>query len=108
MNEGAQNLFKTIPRDLPEELYETLCRSNDVRIERIVSKGHKSAEGFWYDQDENEFVVLLKGKARLLFEGGETLDLEAGDYLDIKAHVRHRVEWTSSEEEAVWLAVFYK
>ncbi len=101
------NLFADIPDDLPEELVETLLRSGAVRIERIVSKGHRSSDGFWYDQDQCEWVVLLKGKARLQFEGGEALELGPGDYLTIPAHRRHRVEWTDPDTETVWLAVHY-
>jgi len=108
MNSSARNLLSPLPYDLSEEFFETICQSKHVRIERIVSKGHTTPEGSWYDQDDNEFVVLLQGKAGLSFDGqNEIVTLSRGDYLDIKAHVRHRVEWTSQDEETVWLAVFY-
>ena len=102
------NLFSSIPTDLPDELIEPLLESTAVRIERIVSRGHASPAGFWYDQDENEWVVVLKGAAKLTFEGDdEPLEMGPGDYVNIPAHQRHRVEWTTPDEPTVWLAVFY-
>lgn len=104
-----KNLLKNIPRALPEELIEVLCQSGGMWVERIVSRGHHSPEDFWYDQDDNEFVVLIKGRARLHLEGRpDAVSLEPGDYLEIKAHVRHRVEWTPPDEDTVWLAVYYR
>jgi cupin 2 domain-containing protein len=77
-----------------------------VRIERIVSTGQESPPGFWYDQPDDEFVVLLAGAARLRFEDGDvTLDMKAGDWVEIPAHVRHRVESTQADPPTVWLAV---
>ena len=76
------------------------------RIERIVSEGHVSPEGFWYDQDEPEWVALLQGTAELEFEDGRRHPMEAGDWLAIPAHERHRVAYTSSAPPCVWLAVF--
>lgn len=104
----SSNLFAGIPADLPQELMETLAGSGRVRIERIVSRGHASPPGFWYDQDEHEWVALLKGRASLRFEKGDRLlELGEGDFVNIPAHERHRVEWTASDTETVWLAVFY-
>ena len=104
----AKNLFTQIPSDLPDELIETLAQSGNIKIERIISRGHSSDEGFWYDQDRDEFVVLLKGSAGLLFEGDrKAVRLSPGDYLNIRAHVKHRVEWTAADQDTVWLAVFY-
>jgi cupin 2 domain-containing protein len=105
---GLTDLFADIPDDLPEELVETLCRASGVRIERIVSLGHASPEGFWYDQDANEWVLLLKGAARLTLEGDEPLDLRPGASLEIPAHRRHRVEWTDPTGPTIWLAVHYE
>jgi cupin 2 domain-containing protein len=93
---------------MPEELVETLAEGKHVRIERTVSTGQASPEGFWYDQEESEWVVVLKGEARLLFEGdARPIHLEPGDHVTIPAHRRHRVEWTTPDEPTVWLAVFY-
>ena len=102
------NLFAGIPATLPDELVETVLTAPGVRIERIVSLGQASAPGFWYDQDRPEWVVLLCGAARLRFENEDhARDLKPGDYLDIPAHRRHRVEWTDPTTPTVWLAVHY-
>ena len=102
------NLFVGLPSTVSEELTDVLASTNFVRIERIVSTGHSSHEGLWYDQDEHEWVVVLKGEARLAFENAETIHLKPGDHVNIPAHRKHRVEWTMTEEPTVWLAVFYK
>lgn len=94
------------PADLPEELTEILATGTGVRIERIVSRGHVSPEGFWYDQAEDEWVAVLRGRATLLLEGGERRDLGPGDWLWLPAGLRHRVESTDPEADTVWLAVF--
>ncbi|MBM3115848.1 cupin domain-containing protein [Jeongeupia naejangsanensis] len=100
------NLFADIPRDLPDELFETLAGAGPVRIERIVSNGQTSPEGFWYDQTESEWVVVLQGSARLRFED-ENADTElgVGDHVLIAPHRRHRVTYTAAA--TVWLAVFF-
>ena len=100
------NLFANLPARLPDELITTLMEAADVRIERIVSHGHASPEGFWYDQDQHEWVVVLAGAARLEFEDG-TMEMTAGDFVNIQAHRKHRVEWTTPDEPTVWLAVHY-
>jgi cupin 2 domain-containing protein len=105
------NLFEAIPATLPNELIERLAEGAGVRIERIVSEGHASSEGFWYDQPENEWVVLLSGSATLLVEEGAALrrvELCAGDYLLIPAHQRHRVKATAKGIKSVWLAIFFE
>lgn len=92
----------------PEELFQTLAENPDsgVRIERIVSCGHASAEDFWYDQAQAEWVMLLQGNAVLAIEGQADVELQAFDSLLIAAGQRHRVKCTSSEPPAVWLAVY--
>ena len=103
-----KSFFDNIPAELPDELFETLVATDRVRIERIVSQGQASPEGFWYDQEENEFVVVLQGSAGLQMEGEHAPRvLTPGDYVDIPAHVRHRVEWTDASGATIWLAVFY-
>ncbi|MEW6670631.1 MAG: cupin domain-containing protein [Thermodesulfobacteriota bacterium] len=103
-----ENIFHQIPNDLPEELCEVIQRGEGVRIERIVSRGQSFPKGFWYDQEDHEWVLVLKGSATLLFEGRQDpVALEPGDYLNIPAHTRHRVEWTDPGQETVWLAVHY-
>ncbi|MCH2213230.1 MAG: cupin domain-containing protein [Fuerstiella sp.] len=102
------NLFEEIPNSLPKELVEVLAENSDVRIERIVSTGHSSPADFWYDQPRHEWVVLLKGEARLLFEDDEeSLHMKPGDFLNIAAYQKHRVEWTTPHEPTVWLGVLY-
>jgi cupin 2 domain-containing protein len=100
------NLFAELPGRLPEELFETLLTRNKVRIERIVSHGHASPAGFWYDQDQHEWVVVLKGAATLQFED-RSLEMRPGDFVNIPAHQKHRVAWTAPDEPTIWLAVHY-
>jgi cupin 2 domain-containing protein len=108
MNHNDNNIFKHIPGKFKEELTEVLLETKAVRIEHIVSKGHASPPGFWYDQDRDEFVILLDGSAGLLFEEkDELIVMKPGDYVNIPAHARHRVEWTDPSKETVWMAVFY-
>jgi cupin 2 domain-containing protein len=102
------NLFKEFPPSLDEEFFETLAASDSVTVERIVSRGHTSPAEGWYDQDQSEFVILLKGAARLEFDDGTAERLSPGDWLNIPAHRRHRVSWTEKHTETVWLAVHYK
>jgi len=104
------NLFADIPEDFPEELFAVLAEGNNVKIQRIVSDGHASPEGFWYDQEQNEWVLLVSGSATLSIEKGsgvEGIDMKPGDYLHIPAHRRHRVEATSQTEKTIWLTVFF-
>ena len=76
-------------------------------MERIVSLGHRSPEGFWYDQEANEWVLLIEGAARLRFEGEGPLEMTAGSFVNIPAHKRHRVEWTDPNQPTIWLTVHY-
>jgi len=103
------NLFAGLPAGrLTEELVEELLCKPRIRIERIVSTGHQSPEDFWYDQDWNEWVILLRGGAHLLFEDeAEPRPLAPGDYLHIEPHRRHRVIGTDPDEVTVWLAVHF-
>ena len=89
-----------------EEFFETLAAGGGVRVERIVSEGHVSPDGFWYDQDEWEWVAVLQGSAELDFEGRKSVSLRAGQWVLIPAHARHRVAATSMAPQCVWLAVF--
>lgn len=105
---NAKNFFADIPDKFSEELIDTIFKYESVRIERIISKGHSSPENFWYNQDENEWVIVLEGKAIIKYEDESTDTLCKGDYLFIPAHKKHRVEWTSTDELTIWLAVFLK
>jgi cupin 2 domain-containing protein len=107
MEAGMDNLYEKIPDHLPEELTDVLVKFSNVRIERIVSDGYASPEGFWYDQNEDEWVLLVSGSAVLAFEDHE-VEMGPGDHLLIPAHQKHRVVRTSSDEKTIWLAVFYE
>lgn len=102
------NLLRDLPPGGAGEIIEPLAGGSTVRIERIVSHGEASPDGFWYDQDESEFVLVLSGAARLCFADGEVAVLRVGDWVDIAPHSRHRVDWTDPAEPTVWLAVFYR
>jgi cupin 2 domain-containing protein len=102
------NIFASVPKGLAEEEVMELARGGQARVERIVSCGQASPPGFWYDQDEAEFVALLAGEATVEFACGSAVRLRPGDWLDIAAHTRHRVAHTSAEPPAVWLAVHYQ
>lgn len=109
----ASNLFEAIPAALPDELVEVLAEGDgNIRIVRLVSQGHASPDGFWYDQEEHEWVALLSGAAVLSFEDpvcGEVraVAMKPGDWLHIPPRTKHRVESTAAEEATVWLAVHW-
>jgi cupin 2 domain-containing protein len=100
------NWFRDLPSSLPEEIFETIVNVSNFRIERIVSHGQFSPEGFWYDQNMNEWVILLRGAGRLQFED-RIVEMRPGDYLNIPAHERHRIDWTTPDEPSIWLVVHY-
>lgn len=101
-----ENIFDDIKVDLQNEQFLTILQNQKIRIEKIVSNGQTSPKDFWYFQEENEFVLLLKGEAILEFEHSE-INLKKGDYIDIKAFIKHRVKYTSKSEPTIWLAIFY-
>ena len=101
------NIFDAIPKNLKSEVFERFVDSNGVRIERIVSKGHTSPESGWYDQDQAEWVIVLRGKAILSFEDKPSITMKEGDFINILAHKKHKVEWTDPGIETIWLAVHY-
>ena len=108
MSREPRNIFEGSARQLDKEDVEELICTEALRVERIVSHGHASPPGFWYDQRESEWVMLLSGRARLQFEGESgTVDLKPGDWVNIPAPARHRVEWTQPGIDSVWLAIFY-
>ncbi|MGH7802326.1 MAG: cupin domain-containing protein [Thermodesulfobacteriota bacterium] len=102
------NIFSNIPKHIPQEMFEEIITEENIKIERIISKGHATPDDKWYDQDKNEWVILLKGSAGLLFEGEDNpITLHPGDYILIPAHIKHRVEWIDETEETIWLAIHY-
>ena len=91
-----------------DEVFEELAGSRHVTIERILSFGHAAPDGVWCDQDSNEWVVLLKGEAAIIFqEQDQEVVLSPGDFVNIPAHRKHRVEWTTKGTETIWLAIHY-
>ena len=99
------NIFN-LPSSLPnKELFESIVSTDNILIERIISTGQSTPPGEWYDQDRDEWVILLQGEAVLLYSDRSQIKLTAGDYLFIPAHHKHRVEYTSSTPPCIWLAV---
>ncbi|SFN75323.1 cupin 2 domain-containing protein [Formivibrio citricus] len=102
------NLLHDLPTYSSHEIFQTLLEQDGVRIERIVSTGQSSPPGFWYDQSQGEWVLLLSGAARLHFaEPEDVVELIPGDAVHIPPHRRHRVDWTHPDKPTVWLAVFH-
>lgn len=102
------NLWSGLPeRPVVQEIVDILLERPDIRIERIVSTGQATAQGEWYDQDRDEWVLVVAGAARLRIEGeGDDRELGEGDFIMLPAHCRHRVTWTQSEPPTIWLAIF--
>ncbi len=102
------NLLADAPASLPDERFDTLLARPGLRIERIVSTGHASAPDFWYDQPQDEWVCVIAGSAAIVIDGeAQPRVLNAGDWIEIPAHVRHRVQWTDAAQPTVWLAVHF-
>lgn len=101
------NLLAEIPHLCSDEVFETLVDRSGWRMERIVSHGHTTPPGDWYDQDWDEWVLVVQGSARLVLadEPASEIALAPGDWLLLPAHCRHRVTWTTPEEPTVWLAL---
>ncbi|MEA3370350.1 MAG: cupin domain-containing protein [Campylobacterota bacterium] len=101
------NIFEQIPDNLQEEIFEDIIKTENLKIERIISYGQSSPKSGWYESQLNEWVILLKGEALLSFEGSKDVRLNAGDYINITAFTKHRVSWTQPNAESVWLAIHY-
>lgn len=98
------NIFADIPNELPQELFTTLLKQDNLQIERIVSKGHSTPAHEWYDQAQDEWILLLQGQAILAYEQC-SITLTVGDTVFIPAHTKHRVAWTTPDMPTIWLAV---
>ena len=107
MHTKSENIFESIPDDLTEEIFEPLLQGKNIKIERIISNGHTSPESGWYDQEQNEWIIVLKGDAIITFENKNEVRLNEGSYLNIPAHTKHKVSWTSQHTETIWLAIYY-
>src|SRR3989344_6370505 len=103
----VNNIFSKIPKSFPKEIFNTIASSNKVKIQRIISRGHKTKDNYWYNQKQNEFVLLIEGSATLLFENNKRTNMKKGDYIIIPKRVKHRVENTSKKGNTIWLTVFY-
>ena len=104
-----KNIFENIPTRIPEEIFETILLAQNIKIERIISKGHTTPKDSWYDQDFDEWVLILEGAAKIQFDQQEQpISLGKGNYLWIPAHQKHRVIWTPKDTETIWLAVHIK
>ena len=101
------NLYDQIPSTLPEEVFQVLAQSENVKIERIVSLGHRSPATGWYDQAENEWVAVLQGEATIEMYDGNEKRLKPGDFILLSAHQKHRVTWTHPDKPTLWLAVHF-
>ncbi|MCK9161820.1 MAG: cupin domain-containing protein [Arcobacteraceae bacterium] len=101
------NIFDSIVVDKKEERFFEIFKNDLIKIEKIVSNGQSSPKDFWYIQEDNEFVILLKGFAIIEFEDKD-MELNEGDYIIISALQKHRVKFTSQDSPTIWLAVFYK
>jgi len=103
----AKNIYDEIPKVSDVEFFQEIVKTKELKIERIVSQGHISPPGYWYDQEKNEFVLLLSGSAIIKFDDNSLVKLKEGDYLIIPAHKKHRVEETDKDQKTFWLSVFY-
>jgi len=105
---NPRNISESIPENLEAEKFEDILRLPGIRIERILSQGHTTPPGEWYDQDENEWVMVLQGTGILTFEDGSTCRLDTGNFVNIPPRCKHRVSWTDPDQTTIWLAVFSK
>ena len=104
----VNNLYEHIPSDVPKELFQILAEKKGVQIERIISEGHVTPPGEWYDQGWDEWVLLVSGGATLLFaDSSVPMILKPGDHVMIPAGYRHRVEQTDPLQKTIWLAVHF-
>jgi len=107
MKMKSQNIFSDLPTCLKNEVFDSLIKNESITIERIVSKGHRSPEHGWYDQERNEWVLIIKGQAILSFDDKQSINLNEGDYINIPPHKKHKVTWTNPDCETIWLAVHF-
>lgn len=107
MASEVRNLLRDLPPAGADESFEALHERAGLRIERIVSRGHVTPSDQWYDQGQDEWVMVLSGAARLEIEGRDEVAMGPGDAVFLAAHQRHRVAWTAPEEPTIWLAVHH-
>ncbi|BFM10242.1 hypothetical protein R50072_03950 [Simiduia litorea] len=102
-----KNIFEHLPDASDEEKFQMLLAQPNLKIERIVSNGQSTAKGYWYDQEQSEWIMLLQGGAGIEFKGQKPFALKPGDYLNIPARQQHRVAWTEPNMTTLWLAIHY-
>lgn len=102
------NMFENIPTDLTHEHFLDLLNTPNVRIERILSKGHSSPELGWYDQEQDEWVLVLQGEGSLVFADAQAVTMNVGDFLHIPAHTLHKVNHPKPDVLTLWLAIFFQ
>ena len=107
MSKVIANMFDLPAKLPPQELFETLFNNEQVLIERVVSTGQVTPPGEWYDQEQNEWLMVLQNSEELSYENNSRIKLTRGDYLLIPAHQKHRVEYTSTEPPCIWLTIFF-
>ena len=101
------NIFESMPANPDAEVVDLIAQNKNAKIERIISRGQTSPATGWYDQEKDEWVLVLKGEAIISFDNGKEVNLKTGDHINISAHTKHKVKWTDPETETVWLAVHY-
>lgn len=106
LNEG--NIFSNSVINSKEEIFNTIFLGKNINIEQIISSGQTSPETGWYDQQQNEWIILLEGEAKIEFDDHKIKHLQKGDYLLIPAHCKHKVTYTSALPKCIWLAVFFE
>ena len=107
MEQCLNNIFEAMPDNLDEEVVDLIVQNEKTKIERIISRGQSSPATGWYDQEKDEWVLVLKGEAIISFDNGKSVNLKAGNHINISAHTKHKVKWTDPQTETVWLAVHY-
>ena len=107
MAENKSNIFDKIPDNIDKEIFNDIVKTKKLRIERIISKGQTSPDSGWYDQDENEWVMVIEGCGVIAFFDGSKIKLNKGDYVNIPKHTKHKVIWTDTNNITLWLAIFY-
>lgn len=102
-----ENLLTSLPVDTEKEIFEEILSSDKISIERIISNGQSSPKQGWYDQEKAEWVLVLQGEGRILYDDGQEFSLGQGDYLNIPARTKHKVIWTHPDKATIWLAIHY-
>ena len=103
----TSNIFTNIPKQMNGEIFENIISKDSIKIQKIISKGDTTPKNKWYDQEDDEWVIIMQGEAILSFENQKDIKLKTGEYINIPAHTKHRVSWTIETQETIWLAIHY-